>query len=184
MRQPALGPARPLGGDDPRILDPGVRAAIDQAAAGAYERGLADGAAAERQRARELDDSVAGAITNQLAAATDELRGLQDAAAAAFVSAALELAEFVLGHAAHDGGSALEGRLSTALAAIADDRLVVTVAPDDHRRIDDALAGVADLAVSSDPSLSPGEARVAGRWARADLTRRAALDAAKEALSS
>ena len=51
----------------------------------------------------------------------------------------------------------------------------------------DAVSGAVRLpngvTMERDPSLRPGEARISGRWASAELTREAALSVAREVLS-
>ncbi len=95
---------------------------------------------------------------------------------------ACAIAASVLGREPSDGGAALAARLLDVLDAVDDEALTVTVAPAEAEIVATALAGTAGVEVRTDPRLAPGEARVAGRWASADLTRTALLAAVRDAL--
>ncbi len=178
LRQPALdGEARPLAAT--AATDPALQAALDEAAAAAYTRGLADGAARERAAGEHLAAAVGAALAEARSTARAELR--EDAGS--LLRAALPIAEVVLGHAAHDDGDALTGRVATALARADDAPITIAVHPVDAGRLADLAAADPSLTVVADNALRPGEARLRGRWVDADLTQAATLAALAEVLA-
>lgn len=149
-----------------------------QEAAAAYERGVADGVAQERSEGLAL----AAAFRQALGDAAATRRAEAQEQAAALLRTALELAERIVGHAPHDDGAALETRVRAALAEVDDEPLELAVHPVDAARLGAVTATDPRLELTTDPSLRPGEAKLRGRWAEADLTRAAAVAAATSAL--
>jgi flagellar biosynthesis/type III secretory pathway protein FliH len=139
-----------------------------------HPRSYDEGFEAGRESARQQLMSAANALQNALETCRQELRDEFEHQRVEMVQVAIGLAEFVLGHANHDGGKALMQRLGDALSMLDDQQLTISMS-----EVDIPLAGQIDAAgivVVADPDLAPGEARVVGDWARADLTRKAALD--------
>ena len=86
------------GGGGPVFVSPETEAMIEQAAAKAYERGLQE---CRRRGLAELQlgtDSIRAALASSLT----EARRIHETNAAETLEAAVRIAEFVLGHAAHD----------------------------------------------------------------------------------
>lgn len=159
---------RPLGSATP-VLDAAGRAAVEQATAEAHARGVREGrAAAAGEATAAADRAVAGvrAALDQVLATLAEVRR---EALVADVTVAAEIARVVLGDVSGPSADELLRRVLDARSRLDDDTLVVEVAPADA----EVLAGGLPTAVTvrPDPSLRPGEARLAGRWGRADLTR-------------
>lgn len=165
-------------------LDAFTRARIDEAVAEAYTRGRRDGAADARADAAAATQRVTAAVADAGAAVISELRELRAAAAEADTGLAVAIAEAVLGREPHDGGMALLARLRDALSALDDEALTVHAHPDDAALLADALDADARVTVTPDAGLAPGEARVTGRWAEAELTRAAAWAAVREVLDA
>jgi hypothetical protein len=61
--------------------------------------------------------------------------------------------------------------------------MVVAIHPQDWDSVRDIVRLPNNMTMDRDPSLRPGEARISGRWATAELTREAALQVAREVLS-
>jgi flagellar biosynthesis/type III secretory pathway protein FliH len=169
--------ARTLGAPDP-ALDTAARAAMEHAVAEAYARGRRDGAA----EAGAAVDQAAGRVVAALQRADADLRAV---AAAADVALARAIAGAVVDREPSDDGAALLARVGAALAALDDEAVVVHLSPAEAPVLRDAVARQAaavgaPVEVVADAAVPPGEALLAGRWARADLTRAgawAALDA-------
>ena len=174
-------------GDRPRLVgsgaeptpDPELTALLQDAAAQGYERGREAGL-------REGRAAAASQVPAAVAAAFDEgIRALhrwQQAHASDVVGLALEIARRVLEREPTEESTLLADRIGTALAALDDGPLVVSVHPSDLEAATAGIAGRAGVSVSPDPSLRPGEARITGPWSKAELTRDAALAAVAEAL--
>jgi flagellar biosynthesis/type III secretory pathway protein FliH len=159
---------RTLGVPDP-VLDAAARAAIERAVAEAYAKGRRDGAADAAAAAEQSAARVLAGVQRSDA----ELRQL---AADADVALALEIARAVLDREPADDGLALLARITEALATVEDELVTVRVSPADAAVLRAPLArAAADLGaaveLSEDPSMPEGEAVLAGRWSRADLTR-------------
>jgi flagellar biosynthesis/type III secretory pathway protein FliH len=110
------------------------------------------------------------------------MRAVRTADADGIAALALEMARAVVGREPHDDGVALAVRLRDVLASVDDRPLHVAVQPGDAEMVRQALADVDGLVVVPDGSMGPGEARVHGRWAEADVTRSAAWTALQRAL--
>lgn len=163
-------------------LDAFTRARVEEAAKAAYDQGRRDGAADARTEAAAAAERVTAALAQARDAAVAELASLRAEQAHATVSLATAIAEAVLGREPHDGGQALLARVRDALASLDDAPLVVRVHADD---LDAVAAGVLDerVSVEVDPRLAPGEGRITGPWAQADLTREAAWGAVRAVLA-
>ncbi len=185
LRQPSLSDRPlPLGGIEALTADPVVAAEIEAA----YRRGTEDG----RARALEEESARLAALTAEahdaLRAAVEDARRRLAAAvedsAAAVLRIALDVAETIVGSLEPATVEALTDRILEALDAIDDEDLSVAVHPD---RLDVVAAGLAEVpgvSIQPDPSLGPGEAKLRGRWARADLTIAAAFRNLRETLDA
>jgi flagellar biosynthesis/type III secretory pathway protein FliH len=149
----------------------------------AYERGYGDGLRDGRRDAGAMVEATAGGLRDALEASASHLAELRLVQAEALVGTAIEIAEAVLGAAPPVDRAVLTERLRRALTALDDDPLTVYLHPGDREVFGEALTARFGVVTADDPSLAPGEARVAGPWARADLTREAALSVIREALA-
>lgn len=182
-----VGPAHHRLGATPRDqLDPVVRELLAQATAKAYERGLREGRA---QGAVEAEADIVDRLDrfgSGITAAVDDVARTARAACDDTVEAAFELATTMAGaildHEPHDGGAVVADRIREALALLDDDAPVVHVSAADGQLVMSALAGARGVTVEVDADLAPGEARIRGGWADADLTRTAAFDAIRRSL--
>jgi flagellar biosynthesis/type III secretory pathway protein FliH len=170
---------RTLGAPDP-VLDPAMAAIVRAEIARAEERGRLEGERAGRAAAQAAAQRGAEAVASALAALRTEVSSQRDAACAASVDLAAELAREVVGGAPPEEATAILDRVRQAVAALDDDPLEVRLHPEDHRALADAIVEPR-LALVPDSSLAPGDARVVGAWGGADLTRGALLEAAAQA---
>ena len=130
----------------------------------AYERGIEDGREAASQHLLSAFDTMQTALET----ARSRLRGEFERQRDELVVMAVDMASLIMGHAQHDGGHALLARLNDALKTLDDSDLIVSM-----NEIDLPIASEIDakgIKVIADPALLPGEARVDGQWAKADLT--------------
>lgn len=186
---PTLGAGpRRLGAAPREELDPVVRATVEQARAEAYARGHQDGYAegrAETERASaERIAALGAAIEAALHRAAMEVRATGGATVAATIDLALAIAEHVVGREPHDGGAAISEQVRQALEELEDPAPTVCVHPGDTAVVTTALASHRAVAVEPDPTLRPGEARIRGDWARAELTYDAAFTAMRRELGA
>jgi flagellar biosynthesis/type III secretory pathway protein FliH len=163
-----------LGAPDP-VMDEGTRALVERLCQEAYEQGRVDGAAQAAAQAESSAATLIGVVQRVDA----ELR---EVAAQADTALALQIAAAVLDREPTDDTTQLLGRIEAALAAIDDDPLVVHASEAETAPLAAALASWSHrhgttVQVVADPTLAAGEARVSGRWGRADLTRRGAWEA-------
>jgi flagellar biosynthesis/type III secretory pathway protein FliH len=151
--------------------------------AGAYERGRQDGMRVGYELSMADQSTMTGAVQRAFDAALVEMRSCRAAEAAGIAALAMEIARAVVGSEPHDGGVALGARLREVLASVDDRPVHIAVHPGDTAILSGALADVDGLTLVADATLSPGEARVHGRWAEADVTRSAAWLAIQRALA-
>lgn len=179
LASPRIGGRRRLGGDRPP--PPDVAAALERARQDGYEAGFADGRAAAISEAQQAARHAAAGIEQAVTAARDAVATLADRDADELVGLALAIAEAVIGRTPHDGGAAVADRVRDELARLDDDAVVVLTSDDDAALVREVVTtGGAQVRV--DPSLHPGEARIAGRWAEVELTAEDAWQRVRQAL--
>jgi flagellar biosynthesis/type III secretory pathway protein FliH len=180
IRTPDVATATELfAGSEPRFYDDDVRASIDAEIARAFEAGRREGFTAGRA------DTVGAVqrLERALAAALMDASRLRDAAVDDTLTAALQVAEYVVGAAVVDAAGPLAERINTAATLVDDHQATVYVSPSDWDVVAPILTLPAGMRVERDPSIRPGEARITGPWASVELTRDAALERAREVLS-
>ena len=168
-----------FGGGEPQFVDEHVAALVEQARSDGFAAGWQEGHDAGRHEVA----AIVGRLDASLRDAVREMRVAHHAAVHATVDAALSVAEFVIGHAPHDGGAVMAGRIREALEALDDESIVVSVAAADWDLVSEALDLPPGVTLDRDAHLQPGEAKVRGKWSAVDMTRRAALAVVEEALS-
>jgi flagellar biosynthesis/type III secretory pathway protein FliH len=154
----------------------------------AHRRGFAEGLEAGRRQAEAaVAEARRTAIEAIEAAAAKTLAGLGAAARRATGSVldlSIAMAETVVAATELAPGERLCSLLPEVLDQLEDDSLVIRLNPRDAVPVARLLEGNERLKVVSDPNLSPGEAMLDGRWAKADLTFDAAFSRLREALDA
>lgn len=187
LATPAVA-AAPRAVADPRpVLDPLLARLLDEARAEGHARGLAeghaaghaDGSAAALARLAELGQVVTAAVEG-LARAVDAARADQ---ADGVAELALAVAAHVLDREPSDQATTLVARVRGWLTAIDDGPVEIAVAVDDVDVLAAAVAGHEHVRVCADPTLAPGEARLAGPWASARLLHAARWDEVRQVLA-
>ena len=183
LREPAFGAApRLVAFGAERGLPADVQALVAAAAAEAYDRGrragIDEGAAAAARQAAVLARPVAEAID----AGIEQLRRLRADERAGLLELSAAIARAVTGGEPTATGDRLLTDVAAALEALDDPPLVVAVNSRDVKLLADGLAGRPGVSVTEDATLPPGEARVRGPWALAELTRDALWTSVGEAL--
>ena len=179
LPSPRLGGRRRLGGQRP--LSPEVAAALERARQDGYEAGFADGRAAAISEAQQAARHAAAGIEQAADAAREEVARLAVRDADEIVGLALEIAEAVLYRTPHDDGAAIAQQIQEELERLDDDAVVVYVHDGDAALVRDVVT-TSGVQVHADPALKPGEAKITGRWAEADLTEAEAWRRVRQAL--
>jgi len=180
----SLSPIDVRGREDPLAAYGGdLDACLAGVEAGAYERGRQDGMRVGYDLALADQSQLTALVESTLATAIAHLQAVCEQDAQRITALALEIARAVVGREPHDEGVALAARVREALTTVDDRPLHLGVHPDDVAGLTRALADVDGLTVAPDPTLTPGEGRLHGRWAEADLTRGAAWLAIQRALA-
>lgn len=169
----AFGPGAPV------LIDDYMSQIIEQARAEGFEAGRREGFAAGQAETA----AAAARIEAALVGATADLVQMRTDCVSEAVAAGFEVAEFILGRAPHDGGETLAARIEAALKDLDDEELVVTVHPQDWDVVKAAVRLPNGVTIEQDSSLRPGESRISGRWASAELTREAAFAVVREVLT-
>lgn len=164
--------------------DAGTRAWLDRVEADAYHRGLADGEAGAITAAAAAGERATAALRPLLDELGAELARLRGDRVQADVGLALAIAERVVGTVPPVEPADLAARVHAAVAELADPDLEARVNVGQVDALSEALAAHGDrhVRVTGDPTVAVGEALVCGRWARAELTRQAAMSAVQDAL--
>jgi flagellar assembly protein FliH len=164
------------------VLDPTTAAVVEQAVAAARAEAYREGEAAGRAAAIAAAERAVAAVTGALDGLQAEAAAQRDAACRADLELAAELATDVLDRTPPDDALVLLDRIRAVVAMLDDDPLEVRLHPDDLAALE-PTGGALDgrLRCIPDPAVGPGEARIAGTWGGAALTRRALLDAAAAA---
>lgn len=179
IRNAAVATATPAFGNQGRqFVDDWTAELVEKARAEAFEEGRREGFAAGRSDV----ESAASRIDGALHTAVRKLGQLRENAVAETLAAALDVAEFVVGTIPDADSAEVAERIRNAIAALDDEAMVVAIHPQDWDAVSATVRLPNGVTMERDPSLRPGEARIAGRWATAELTREAALDVAREVL--
>lgn len=183
MREPAFtATPRLVAFGAERGLPAAVQALVATAAAEAHDRGrregIEEGAAAAARQAAVLAGPVAEAIDGGI----EQLRRLRTEEQAELLELAAAIARAVTGGEPTAVGDRILTDVATALEALDDAPLVVAVHSRDLQLLVEGLAGRPGVSVIEDATLEPGEARVRGPWAMAELTREALWSSVGEAL--
>jgi flagellar biosynthesis/type III secretory pathway protein FliH len=178
IRNPSVAVAPAYGVEGRQFVDGATAELLETVRAEAFEAGRREGFAAGRSDMEGAIARVSSAVQDAVAS----LRALRSADIDQTIAVALEIAEFVVGQLPPDEGGALGARIRDAIANLDDEDIVVAVHPQDWDTVSSAVSLPPGVTMDRDPTLRPGEARIAGRWATADLTREAALQIAREVL--
>jgi flagellar biosynthesis/type III secretory pathway protein FliH len=168
-----------FGRDSRQFVDDWTAQIIETARAEAFAEGRKEGFSAGRSDMEETVSRVDAALRNAVA----QLTQMRSAAIEETIDAAFEVAAFVVGQTPHDDGGAVAARIRSAIADLDDEAMVIAIHPQDWDTVSAEVRLPNGVTMERDPSLRPGEARIAGRWATAELTREAALEVAREVLS-
>lgn len=167
-----------FGGGEPQFVDEHVIALVEQARTDGYAAGWAEG----RDKGRLEVEALTSRLEAAIRAAAAEMKRAHHDAVHATVEAALAVAEFIVGRTPHDG-AVLAARIADAVDALDDEELVVLVAPSEFAALHEVLDLPSGVTIDRDHHLQPGEAKVRGKWSAVEMTHRAALAVAREALS-
>lgn len=171
LRQPSLGTeARVLGSSDDSFVDPYLAKRLDEARRAGHESGFADGARAAESAARRSADAAAQRLRTASQDAVGALVSTTMQLVPELVALAVEIARHIVDQVPEELTASLQTRIQAALAQIDDERLTLFVSPADAGELTAGLAGHPQLTVEMDDSLRPGDARIDGLWAHADLT--------------
>ena len=178
IRNAAVATPPAFGRGGLQFVDDATVELVEQVRAEAFEAGRKEGFTAGRA-------AMEGAISRVDDALRTAVRNLEDHRLRAVnetIDAALEVAAFIVGELPPDDATATASRIEDALRSLDDEDMVVAIHPQDWDAVSDRVRLPNGVTMERDPSLRPGEARVSGRWATADLTRDAALEVAREVL--
>lgn len=174
---------RALAVPDPDLIDPALAERLDGAHEQGYAAGYRDGRAEGEQAARAQLDRLTAAAGEALTGARADLAATRAEQAADVVALATDIARVVVAREPSQAGTDALAAVERALADLDDTELTVSVAPGDAELVGAALAGRPGVMVAADARLEPGEARVRGAHAAADLTRAAVWAAVEAALT-
>jgi flagellar assembly protein FliH len=152
------------------------------AVAAAYAAGFDDGQAAAVRAGADAAPRGAAALEQLLAHSRAQHTATVDTTSRAVLAAAMDVAQWVLGHELRADTRSLLDRLAAAAnALLPSPTTTVTVSPYDEEAVRAWAAG-RDVVVAVDPSLGPGDGRLDSGAGSVDVTVAAALRIAGEAL--
>ena len=176
IRRPTVTPdARAIGGGPPSALD---ATAVETATSYAFEEGRLAGRAEAAESVRELALAVNEAVDRAVA----DLQQIRADAVSQWVEAAIDIAEFLIDSVPEQAAQSLLSRIEDALEQITDTPLEIHIGATDLELVDEIFGNRSDISVIVEAGLRPGEARISGSAASADITRATALAAVRRAL--
>ena len=176
IRRPTVTPdARAIGGGHPGAFD---APSVETATSVAFEEGRLAGRAEAAESVRELALAVNDAVDR----AVSDLQQVRADAVSRWVEAAIEIAEFLIDSVPEQAAQSLLSRLEDALDQITDSPLEIHICATDLELVDQIFGSRSDISVIVEAGLRPGEARITGSAASADMTRATALAAVRRAL--
>jgi flagellar biosynthesis/type III secretory pathway protein FliH len=171
LRQPFLGTeAQVIGSNDARYVDAHQSKRLDEAQRAGYDQGFADGAKAAEAAARRSADAAAQRLRTASQDAVGALVSTTVQLVPELMDLAIRIARHIVDEVPEQVSASLESRIAAALGQIDDEHLTVYVSPLDAGEVTAGFATNPHLTMEIDESLRPGEARIDGRWAHADLT--------------
>ncbi len=180
IRNAAVATTPPaFGSGGVQFVDDSTADLIEQVRAEAFAEGRREGFVAGRA---DMEGAISR-VDTALQTSVRDLRSYRAQAVDEILNAALEVAEFIVGQLPPDDGAAIAARVRDAITNLDDEDMVVTIHPQDWDAVSDRVRLPNGVTMQRDPSLRPGEARVSGRWATAELTREAAIEVAREVMS-
>lgn len=162
--------------------DPVVQQLVAAAAEQAYQRGVAEGRAQGHAEGRATVGELAAALGAAIGDVTTAVRAMRIEQADGTVDLATAVAAHVLDREPADEGRALLARVRQWLTEIDDGPLQLAVSAADADVVAAAVADRDDISIVVADGLGQGEARLVGRWARAELTRAARWDEVRRVL--
>jgi len=185
LRGPAFA-STPVRLPGPGERDPELTNSLETSWREGHDSGWREGFAAGRA---DLN-GVAANLANTVEAMADAYRRTCAQAKAALAASLIEIAEDlvigVLGHRPDAATAGLVERLGNALALIDDGPLTIVVHPSTLEVITpvlDSSVSTMPIEARADERLRPGEARIEGPWASAELTWPKLVEAARQALA-
>lgn len=151
-------------------VDPRLTACLEEARRAGYDEGFTAGAGAGEAITRKAEAEALARIERAVAAATGALRAELSAFCPELTRLAVRIARRLVAEVPEAVSAGLSARIAAALDQIDDEDLVIHLHPDDAARLRTLTHRLDGLTVQPDPDLSPGDARITGRWSRADLT--------------
>jgi flagellar biosynthesis/type III secretory pathway protein FliH len=185
LRAPSFAPT-PVRLPGPGERDPDLSHAFESSWREGHDAGWRDGFAAGRAELSGVAANLAATVESMADAYRRTCAQAKAALAGSLVDLAEELVTGVLGHRPDAATAGLVERLGNALALIDDGPLTIVVHPSTLEVIVPVLdASVATMPIEAraDARLRPGEARIEGPWASAELTWPKLVAAAREALA-
>ena len=181
LRNPVVSPAGRWHADPPApslppVLSPLVAADIAEV----FERGRRQGISEGRRAVVEAAAETRVALEAAIAGAVATVRADLAAHTLAMLDDAMAIAEFVVATVGGPDSDDLAARIRDAITHLDDGPIVIELGPDAVIDLDD---NDERISIRQNPSLGSGEARLVSRWSVAELTRDAALTAAREALT-
>ena len=175
------GASRALGVDE-LALDPATTRMLEQAVADAHERGRREGEQQGRAAVSEQLAQLGAAVRADVEALRADLAAQREEATRASLELARAAATAVLDATPPDDALALLDRVAAAIELLDDDPLRVSLHPEDHATVTEAVGEIDGVELVADRRMRRGEASVTGPSAGAEVTRQALLTAALDAL--
>lgn len=171
LRQPLLSTeAHVMGASEATYVDPIMASRLESARGAGYEQGFAEGARAAEAGARRSAELALARLQSGVAAVRDDLTTATAALVPGLIDLAVDIAKQIVDEVPDQVRSSMIARLTEAIDHLDDEALVLVVHPGDAGEVSVATADLPRISVRTDERLGTGEARVEGRWCRADLT--------------
>lgn len=163
-------------------LDPATSAEVDRRVAAARAEAYAEGERAGQAAARAQLSALVAGVERAVGVVHEELVAQRTEATRASLVLAGTVASAVLDATPPVEALDLLARVEDAAEALDDDPIIVRLNPADHALLADVGMRDPRLELLADPCVPAGDARLAGRFGGAELTRERLLAAALEVL--
>jgi flagellar assembly protein FliH len=174
--------AHVIGVADRDYVDPIMAVRLEDARQVGYEQGFADGAKATEAAARRSADSALERLRVGAEAARRDLAATSVELVPQLVETAVRIARMIVDEVPDQVRTSLVARIAEAIDQMDDPAMTVLVSPEDEGLVAPSLGSVVGLTTRTDPTIRPGDARIEGQWARADLTLETAWRLIEESL--
>lgn len=168
LRDFTMGTNGHVIGTDSPVFDTVTDRIASVARSAGYDEGFAAGMQEVASTLAALEQETKNRVAQAIEGASAEMHERLSVANDNMFDLATAMARAIVGEFADEVRDALFDRVKEALAQLDDEGITVHLSPTDHPAIEPLLPH--DVQTVANPNILPGDARIEGRWSKADVS--------------